>query len=142
MFIDVEGLPLKALYGVCVKDGKTMAWARLYGQRTSTAFDRPDKPGAGGLEADMGPDYGGRKARLLEVFIKVKGQNQVSRKRPLDRGLARLYGGHEMGTLMLRLRIMETNSLETRASSIGIVRARGPVGAYACLAACWCGCHL
>ena len=57
MFIDVEGLPLKALYGVCLKGGKTMAWGQAIRPANQWAADSQDTPGAGRLAEDMGPDY-------------------------------------------------------------------------------------
>ena len=76
MFIDVEGLPLKALYGVCVADGKTMAWGRLYGQRTSGRLIVRTNQAPVGLRK-IWDRTSVEEGQALEVFIKVKGQNQI-----------------------------------------------------------------
>ena len=76
MFIDVEGLPLKALYGVCLKGGKTMAWGRLYGERTSGRLIVRTNQAPVGLRR-IWDRTSVEEGQPLEVFIKVKGQNQV-----------------------------------------------------------------
>ena len=85
MFIDVEGLPLGALYGVCLKDGKTLAWGRLYGQRTSGRLIVRTNQAPVGLRK-IWDRTTVTEGALLEIFIKVKGQNQIIETVPFRPG--------------------------------------------------------